>query len=435
MLKRLLPRSLFGRSLLIVLIPVLLLQLLLITVFFDRHLDRVTTRLAKSVAGDLNFLSVRFDDFAAEADRLELLREAEQNLNMSLTFVQGKKIDKSFRPETMTPLDALLYQTLEDGLPRGYMAYENSAREHYEIYVPVNDGALFAIVPFNRFTTSTSHILAMWVVGGGALFLAIAIVFLRNQIKPIRQLAEAAEKFGKGQDVEDYRPTGASEVRQAGAAFLEMSERIQRQIRQRTEMLAGVSHDLKTPLTRMKLELAMLGKQPGVEDLKADITEMEDMVEGYLAFARGAQGEQIQEIDLADLLNDVVTQAQRDGSKVALEMTKPMPVACRPKALKRCITNLVDNARRFGSQIRVSADKREGRVQIDVDDNGPGVPPEKRRDVFRPFYRIEDSRNPGTGGVGLGLAIARDTIRGFGGEVSLEDSDLGGLRARISLPV
>ncbi len=435
MLKRLVPRSLFGRSLLIIVLPVLLLQILLAVVFFDRHLDRVTARLARSVAGDLNFLATRFDAFQSQAARRELLYQGQRNMNMRLEYQADAVLDLSIRPTAITPLDELLYETLDQGLPRGYMIFEKPEQKAYELYVPVKGGALFAVVPFNRFTTSTTHILAMWQVGAATLFLTIAILFLRNQVKPIRQLAEAAEKFGRGLDVEDYRPAGASEVRLAGNAFRQMSERIQRQIRQRTEMLAGVSHDLKTPLTRMRLELEMLGEAPGIEDLKADISEMEEMIEAYLAFARGAQGEQSQEVDLADLLGEIAAGAERDGSEVTLQLAAPLAITCRPLALKRCVTNLVDNARHFGNSIRISARRDEASVTIDVDDDGPGIAPEQRREVFRPFVRLDTSRNPGTGGVGLGLAIARDTIRGQGGDVVLEDSDLGGLRARVRIPL
>ncbi len=434
MLKRILPHSLFGRTLMIIIVPVVLLQILLAVVFFDRHLDRVAIRLAQSVAGDLNFLIQRYEALPSDKERVALLRTAQRNMNMRLIFVRGQKVDLSIRPDVITPLEQLLYETMDKGLPGGYSITERSGSKAYDIYVGVEGGAILAIVPFNRFTTSTVHILALWLVGAATLFMGISIIFLRNQVRPIRQLALAAEKFGRGQDVENYRPSGASEVRQAGAAFQRMSERIDRQIRQRTEMLAGVSHDLKTPLTRMRLELAMLGEQSGIDELKADIAEMEEMIEGYLAFAKGAQGEAVQDIDLSELLADVVNAAIRDGSQVDLQTVRPLQVECRPQALKRCVTNLINNAQRFANNIRVQTEQRTDGIWIIVDDDGPGIPPESRKDVFRPFFRLEESRNIDTGGVGLGLAIARDTIRSHGGDVTLGESDLGGLSARVRIP-
>jgi len=435
MLKRMLPTSLFGRTIMIVVVPVVLLQILLAVVFFDRHLDRVAIRLAKSVAGDLNFLIERFNTLGTQKEQQDLLMDAQQNMNMRLAFLPGKKVDLGDRPEATTPLEELLYITMDRGLPDGYSISERTGRKAYSIHVPVDGGALWAIVPFNRFTTSTVHILALWLVGAATIFLGISIIFLRNQVRPIRQLAIAAEKFGRGQDVENYRPSGASEVRQAGAAFQRMSERIDRQVRQRTEMLAGVSHDLKTPLTRMRLELALLGDRPGIEELKTDVAEMEEMIEGYLAFAKGAQGEHVQQVDLAALLLDIVAAAKREGKQIELVTERPLRVECRPQALKRCVTNLVNNAQRFGDHIRLQTERKDNGVWIYVDDDGPGIPPESRKDVFRPFIRLESSRNTGTGGVGLGLAIARDTIRSHGGDITLAESDLGGLRAQVRIPV
>jgi two-component system osmolarity sensor histidine kinase EnvZ len=258
---------------------------------------------------------------------------------------------------------------------------------------------------------------------------------MRNQVRPIRELAAVSEAFGKGGDVGGYRPSGASEVRQAGAAFVVMRERLRRFLLQRTEMLAGISHDLRTPLTRMKLELALLDDGPSVAGLRADVADMERMVDSYLAFVRGDGEEQPQPTDLARLLADLVADEQRAGHPVRLVTEGELTVTLRPQAVRRSIRNLLANATRHGARIELRAKRRERSIKILIDDDGPGIPSVSREDVFKPFFRLDASRNSTTGGVGLGLTIARDVVRAHGGDIWLEDSPLGGLRVRIKMPV
>jgi two-component system osmolarity sensor histidine kinase EnvZ len=275
----------------------------------------------------------------------------------------------------------------------------------------------------------------MWMVGTSLLLFAIATMFMRNQVRPIRRLADAVDNFGKGRDVPDFRPEGATEIRRAAAAFERMRGRINNALTQRTEMLAGVSHDLRTPLTRMKLQLEMLGDARGVEDLKEDLREMEVMVEEFLAFARGEGTEEAVESNLDEIVATVARSASADGRDVVAKTDGDMKILIRPNAIRRCITNLVVNAVTHATAVEIGASRRGTLVEITVDDDGPGIPEEEREAVFKPFYRLDPSRNPGTGGTGLGLSIARDLARGSGGEVTLEDSPLGGLRATIKLPV
>jgi two-component system osmolarity sensor histidine kinase EnvZ len=272
-------------------------------------------------------------------------------------------------------------------------------------------------------------------VGTAMVLFALATIFMRNQVRPIRRLAAAAEDFGKGREVPDFQLEGASEVRQAAAAFNLMRERIRRQINQRTEMLAGVSHDLRTPLTRMKLELAMIGDGPETADLRADVEEMERMVGGYLAFARGEGTEQPVETNLSALLKDVVNNALREGAAIELQTEEEIVVPLRPDAFRRCLNNLIANARRYARSVSLQVLRRGGSIEILVDDDGPGIPESQREEVFKPFYRLESSRNPATGGIGLGLTIARDVMRGHGGELQLGVSPQGGLRAKLRLPL
>ncbi|MBC7134223.1 MAG: HAMP domain-containing protein, partial [Oceanibaculum nanhaiense] len=281
----------------------------------------------------------------------------------------------------------------------------------------------------------TTYVFLMWMVGSSLILFAVAVVFMRNQIRPIRRLAAAADSFGKGSDAPGFKPEGAAEVRLAASAFIRMRDRIQRQISQRTEMLAGVSHDLRTPLTRMRLQLAMMAGGEDAEALRQDIAEMEQMLEGYLAFARGEGTEQAQPIDLARLLREVTNDARHSGRRIVLRAEEPLTVTLRPNAFKRALTNLVQNACRYGKSVEVAARLAHGQLEVTINDDGPGIPPEKRADVFKPFFRLEASRNPMTGGVGLGLTIARDIVLGHGGELVLGDAPQGGLRATVLIPV
>jgi two-component system osmolarity sensor histidine kinase EnvZ len=272
-------------------------------------------------------------------------------------------------------------------------------------------------------------------VGTSTVLLIVAIIFLRNQIKPILRLADAAESFGKGREVPNFRPRGAREVRRAAAAFIEMKTRIERAMEQRTAMLAGVSHDLRTILTRFKLELALIDGSPEVDAMKKDIDEMARMLEAYLAFARGDSGETSAPTDMAEFLEELRLDAERHGHKATVVFHGPPIVTVRPAAFKRCLANLVSNAARHAPSIAITGHRDHRYLTVAVDDDGPGIPPGLREEVFKPFLRLDDARNQDEGGTGLGLAIARDIARSHGGDITLGDSPLGGLRATVRVPV
>ncbi len=327
-------------------------------------------------------------------------------------------------------LKAALTQTLH--LPF-FMDWTSDARDVL-VQVQVPDGVLEVRAPRKRLYVMTFYLFVMWVVGVAALVFAIAALFMRNQVRAIRRLAAAAEAFGLGRDAAPIKPEGALEVRRAATAFNRMQERISRFLVQRTEMLAGVSHDLRTPLTRMRLTLAMLPARDELRDdiaeMTADVAEMERMIAAYLAFARGEGAEQAEPVDLSALLEDVAARARRGGADIALDVPAGLTLPLRADAARRAITNLVDNARRHARHVVLAAMPQGQRsVQVTVDDDGPGIPPEQRESVFRPF---ESGASDGTG---LGLTIARDIVRAHGGDIVLEESPLGGLRARIRLPV
>jgi two-component system osmolarity sensor histidine kinase EnvZ len=300
--------------------------------------------------------------------------------------------------------------------------------------VQLADGVLSFRPTLKRLESGTTVIFMLWMTGSALVFLCIAILFLRNQVRPIRQLAEAAENFGKGQDMPGFKPHGALEVRRAARAFLIMRDRIARQIRSRTEMLAGISHDLRTPLTRMKLQLALPQDAQAARAMSEDVGQMERMIAEYLDFARGEGGEESAVVRLKALMQDIADDYARLGKKVPVE-AEDATITLREGAFRRMMHNLIDNAIRYGKECRVSAAAMPTRVEICVDDKGPGIPAAQREEVFRPFTRLDASRNPATGGVGLGLTIARDVARSHGGDISLSDAPGGGLRVLVRLPL
>jgi two-component system, OmpR family, osmolarity sensor histidine kinase EnvZ len=438
-LKRLLPRTLLGRSLLIIVSPLVLLQVISTWVFFDRHYDTTTKRLAQGLAGDISAVVQLLEREPSDIGRLQTFRLASNTMSLTLSFSEGGRLSTNTTRASLNIftniLDRKLTQALDDFVRRPFLIDTRSLEDDVEIQVQLADGVLRVIAPRSRLFSPTTYIFIMWMVGSSIVLFGVAVLFMRNQVKPLRRLAQAADSFGKGREVADFKPEGATEVRQAATAFLRMRDRIKRQIDQRTEFLAGVSHDLRTPLTRMKLQLALLRDVPEAKDLESDVSEMERMVEGYLAFARGEGTEQMQPTDMAALLRDVVSQTRRDGVVIDLHVEDVTTLPLRREAMRRCLTNLIGNAGRHGKHVSVRGGRRRRAVEITVDDDGPGIPPNRREDVFRPFFRLEQSRNPATGGVGLGLSIARDVVRNHGGELTLEDAPGGGLRARIWLPV
>ncbi len=441
MLKRMMPRSLFGRSLLILVTPVVVLQLVLAYVFYERHWDTVTRRLALGFAGDISMVIQSLREVPDEAAQTRVLSLARTHFAMDVDLRPGEMLDaaESSGAPGYSILDRMLTQALEERLFRPFVIDTQRADGRVEVRVQVQDGVLHVVTQRKRLDSTTTTIFVLWMVGTSLILLAVAILFLRNQMRPIRALARAADAFGKGHDLGPVKPAGATEIRQAARAFTLMRERMNAQMTQRTEMLAGVSHDLRTPLTRMKLQLEILGAETEVGDLKSDVRDMETMVEGYLDFARGQDAEPPVATDLRGVLESVIDDAKRQGRTISLDLSGDLRLPLRPNAIKRCLTNLVDNAIRYavaaGGTITVNARRDPDSVEIVIDDPGPGIPVDKREEAFRPFSRLDVARNPETGGVGLGLTIARDIARGHGGDLTLEDGPLGGLRARIRLPV
>ena len=430
-LKRFLPRGLLGRGLLMILVPLVLLQAVAFTIFYGSHLDVVSRRLSGAIAGEIALtidLLMRFP-----ADRPAILRQALTNFEVPMRLLPPAPLGDAPHVNVLGPMDDDLAAAIADKVRRPYTMDWTSDARAVLIRVELPDGVLEVEAPRKRLYASTIYLFVLWVAGTALLVFGVAAWFMRNQVRAIRRLARAAEDFGRGRDVDPIKATGASEVRRAAAAFNGMQERIRRFLAQRTEMLAGVSHDLRTPLTRLRLALAMLPNAPGlredVAEMTADVEEMERMIGGYLAFARGEGTEQAQPVDLAAMLEEVAGAARRSGADVALDAPPALTLPLRKDAARRALTNLVDNACRHGTRIALSALPQGRNVDVVVDDDGPGIQANRRESVFRAF------ESGALGGTGLGLTIARDIVRAHGGEIVLEDSPLGGLRARVRLPV
>lgn len=438
------PRGLLGRSLLIILVPLIVVQAVALQIFYGSHLDVISRRLAGGVAGDVAMVA----ELARREpeDRADLFREAAWRLELSMAFEPGARLQPTggaaWAP--LLPLEEDLDRALNERLRMPFDTDWQSDPRSVIIRVQMPDGVLHVEAPRKRLFTTTLYLFVVWLVGSALLLAGIAVLFMKNQVRAIRRLAGAAENFGMGRDVGPIKPEGAQEVRQAASAFNRMQERIRRFVAQRTEMLAGISHDLRTPLTRMRLALAMLPRSPETEEdvaaLTQDVEEMERMIGSYLAFARGEGLEQPKPSDLVALVAEEVAKARRAGAAVTVVAPEVLVLPMRQDALRRSLGNLLDNARRHARRIAVAVEGAPSQdgipplpgrawAQVVVDDDGPGIPAASREDAFRPF----SSGAPG--GTGLGLAIARDIARAHGGDILLEESPLGGLRARLRLPM
>jgi len=440
-LKLVLPTSLFARALLILLVPLIALQILVAHIFYDRHWDSVVRNMSSSVAADISLLVSEYDDtyFRIGPDAA-LLRAQQLGQHLNITVA---------RPENrIAPMSSgkgkrqypAFYRSLSTHIRQQLLTIENSSDENVTLRAATQYDALSFTFNRKRLASSTTHIFILWMIGASALLMTIATLFLRNQVRPIVQLAKAAEQFGLGQDIEEVSSRGASEVKRAARAFRTMADRIRRTVSSRTEMLAGISHDLRTPLTRMKLEIEM-GKidQATRDALESDIEEMRRMIDEYLDFARGDAGEPMELLDVGALLRDIVEMYARQHRPVTLGTCESVLLMLRPQAMRRALTNLIDNALRYGSTARLELEHTSAFVRIRVSDRGPGIPEDDHETVFKPFTRLEDSRNVKTGGVGLGLSIARDIAQSHGGSISLENqSDKGGnitgLNVTLRLP-
>jgi len=437
--QKILPRTLYGRSLMIIVVPILLMQTIVAYIFIDRNWDSMSDKLVYALTGEINMIANQVKQAPAQEDIDKIIRQAEASLALKISVESPKKPGAASRQPVnliWSHTENKLQNALKARIHEPFTITPYPRERLFEVDILLDSRrALKFVCRNNRLTSPTTYIFLLWLVGSSIILMATAVIFMRNQIRPIRRLAIAAEKLGKGQDVADFKPEGAREVRQAARAFLDMRDRIRRQIEQRTAMLAGVSHDLRTPLTRMKLQLALIKNLPESWNLRQDLEEMEKMLEGYLTFARGEGNEATEMTDLKSVLDRIVGNSRRLGYDVQAGHAGSLMVRIRPMAVERALSNIVGNACKYARHVWVTAQEQPEAVEIFVDDDGPGIPQGQRDEVFKPFYRLEKSRNQKTGGVGLGLSIAQDIVHSHGGEISLEKSSRGGLRAVIRLPL
>ena len=436
-IKNILPQTLFGRALLIIVTPLILMQAISTFVFFDRHWDTMTRRLAHTLAGDIAFIVDSLTPLPKQLDLNQIFLKADDILHIRLTYSPEEILVKKKAFQQWDRVRKSLQDALKERVRRPFSIDTIKKDRRIEIKVQLPQGLLNVNVHEKRLYSSTPYIFLMWMIGSSLVLFAIAIIFMRNQIRPIRRLAIAARSFGMGRGSSEIKPSGAKEVRQATQAFRQMRERISRQFAQRTEMLAGVSHDLRTPLTRMKLQIEMLERTPETRELQDDIQEMERMIDGYLTFARGEGSESLSKINLTNLIEEIISTERRDGSSINFvnKSKTKKSVTLRPQAIKRAITNLIVNSKKYAETVRVELEYNLEHAVITIDDNGPGIAPEHRDDVFKAFFRLDPSRNTDTGGTGLGLTIAKDIVQSHGGDLLLSEASLGGLRATITLPL
>ena len=434
---RFLPKGLYARALIIIIAPVILLQSVVAYVFMERHYELVTRRLSSAVTADIAALIQIYESYPQDRDATTLSRIASESLQLDMDILHDTDLPPPGPKPFFSILDETLSNELRRQIDRPYWLDTVGRSNFVEVRIKLDQNTVMRVLARrSQAYASNSHIFLVWMGGSSFVLLGIAILFLRNQIRPILRLAEAAEALGKGREIE-FRPRGARAVRQAGYAFIEMKRRIERNLEQRTTMLNGVSHDLRTILTRFKLSLALMQETPEIEDLKRDVDEMSRMLEGYLAFARGDggdAGEQAGEADLRQLLEEVKSDAERQGHAMELDIVGDPIIIVRPDAFRRLLFNLVSNAARHGDRIAISANHETRWLVLHVDDDGPGIPVDMREEVFKPFVRLDEARNQDEGGSGLGLSIARDIARSHGGDITLGDSPLGGLRATVRLP-
>ena len=436
-LREFLPKTLFGRMLSIILVPMIIVQVITVFIFYERHWDTVTRHMAANLASEIAFL---IDGLGTAPDAKQIdtvIAKGWQFFNFPVSFEPAASLGQTTKARPKTYPEDILQRELDKRILQTWQVDVDTDPNLIFIDIQFDTGLLRIYASRKRIFSSTSWTFLGWTIGSSILMFGLALVFLRGQVRPIHRLANAARQLGLGRPAQDYRLEGAREVRLAGRAFQAMRHRIMRQLNERTEMLAGVSHDLRTPRTRMRLQLALMNSHPDAKAIGNDIDEMEEMIDAYLAFAAGEGEEQPQETDVAGLLERLVEQAQKTH-KFDISFTPPAPLLAFPvrkNAIQRAFSNIISNAIRYSTKTNVSLRIHNDEVTFSFDDNGAGIPEERRQDAIRPFIRLEESRNRRTGGAGLGLSITSDIVLSHGGELGLGDSPLGGLRVTVKLPI
>ena len=431
-LKKIFPSGLYTRSLIIIIAPIVILQAILTFVFLERHWQLVTKKLSSSVVSEIGMMM----DMQKNNELIEISSNAKKFYDINLRLLTNQRIDNDFRlPANL--VEKTLSQELQKSLNNKYLIEDIPEEKKVIINIEVENGILEFVIPRRNVYATNSHIFLVWMVISSILILSIAILFLRQQIKPIEKLAKAAESFGIGRKIKNFKPTGATEVRKAADAYIKMQERIEKFLEQRTLMLAGVSHDLRTPLTRIKLQLEMYSNQKGNTELLKDVNEMQYMLETYLDFSQTVSSEEDTEVDLKELIDNIISTSNEKSKIISLKPTnlKNIKYICKKIALKRCVINLINNAKAFGDEVLITLNESNKEITITIEDNGPGIPKKDYEKALRPFQRLDSSRNQNIAGSGLGLSISQEIMNSIGGNIKLSKSKLGGLKVIMALPL
>ncbi len=429
-IKKILPKRLFYRSLIIVAAPIILLQIIITIVFFDSLWIKTNKGMTRSLVGEIVTIIDIYNKENLENKKM-ITDLYNQNFNFSVRFLDNEILPDIKVERWFSPMDRTLRRELKSRF-NNYWFNTIAYKEVVDLRIKFNDGVLQIFFPKERIQTSSIRIFVLWITLPAILLIFIAIIFLKNQTRPIINLAKAAQKFGKGEFVDEFRPSGALEIRQAAYEFDRMRRRISRHLKQRSEMLSGISHDLRTPLTRLKLQLAFLNDKKISKQMSEDIDEMEKMLKDYLQFSYSQSNEKTETFEFNQLIDEIIN--KYDNKKIKFYPEKKIYFEGRKNLLKRCLYNILDNSLKYGNQIDIIIKKTVSNILIFVDDDGPGIPENEKVNVFKPFYKIDKSRNETKSSVGLGLSITSDIIRSHGGNISLEKSKSKGLRVKISLP-
>lgn len=430
--KSFLPKTLFARSLLVIIVPIITVEIVLSIYFYEKHWETITERLAKFFSTEVSYVIKGKDEIAKNVDWDEYTKSVSKNLIADFSFQKGQKLSPNIGYKPSSKLERIIFKKLHRYLDHPFVINFWDLKQKIQIKIELPEGVLEVVVLRKYLFSSTNYVIAIWMVAVTALFLTISILIMKNQIRPLKRLSEAMNKFGKGEHVPKFRPQGSSELRQAGYVFNIMRERLYRQMTQRTEMLAGISHDLRTPLTRMALQVEMLPDGDDKQELKENISDMKKMIDEYLDFARADMKEKIDHINIIDIIRKII---QNDTSKVKINYAQDLFLKVKPIAFQRAMENIISNALKYGKNAEISFLFHSRYLEIFIDDDGPGIDKENYEAVFKPFFRIDHSRNADTGGVGLGLALTKDIILSHGGNIKLKPSRMGGLRVEVILPL
>ena len=431
-IKNILPKRLFYRALLIVAIPVIVIQLIITIVFFDSLWIKTNQGMTRALVNEVKtFIEVYNND---DYDKSEITHLFSVYQDLNIEFIQDGNFDYNYDERWFSPIDRTLRRELKSSfVAGGFWFNSTNYKELIDLRIQYENGYFKFLIPRDRLASSSARIFGLWITVPAIIMVVISLIFLKNQTRPITALAKAAEKFGKGEEIEEFKPSGASEIRQAGLEFDRMRKRIIRHLNQRSEMLSGISHDLRTPLTRMKLQTAFIKDKNISDKLVEDINEMEKMLNEYLQFTSSSYIEKDELFNLSELLNQIIE--KYNNQNVTKIINERVYFNGRKNLIKRCINNLIDNALKYGKKINIELSKKKTNIFIKIEDDGPGIPEKEYENVFKPFYKIDKSRAESKSSVGLGLSIASDIIRSHGGNIKLEKSKLKGLEVRIFLPV